>query len=252
MKNPLVTIITATTGSEFLTKNIDSVLNQTYQNFQHLVVVDGPGHLKKEQFAKIHHKQLDIIELPYPTGEDNFLCHRIYGGSTFFAKGDFICFLDEDNWMDPDHISSLLNLTSTSTSTYHWAYSLRKIVDQDSSFVCEDNCESLGRWPSIINEKDFLIDTNCFFLPKKLALSISPFWHTKARQRNSIDADRLVTLTLKDLELKKVSYATTGQYTINYRLSARSDAPKQKEFFLKGNELMKDKWADVFPWTKKL
>ena len=41
MTKPLVTIITATTGNELVRQNIDSVLNQTYDNIQHLVVVDG-------------------------------------------------------------------------------------------------------------------------------------------------------------------------------------------------------------------
>ena len=36
-----VTIITATTGSDYLKKNLESVAKQTYKNIQHLVVVDG-------------------------------------------------------------------------------------------------------------------------------------------------------------------------------------------------------------------
>ena len=43
IKDPLVTIITATTGAETLKKTIESVQNQTYQNIQHLIVVDGEG-----------------------------------------------------------------------------------------------------------------------------------------------------------------------------------------------------------------
>ena len=38
------------------------------------------------------------IELPYPTGLDGFQGHRIYGGAPYLARGDLICFLDEDNW----------------------------------------------------------------------------------------------------------------------------------------------------------
>ena len=42
-----VTIITATTGSNYLTKNILSVQAQTYPDVQHLVVVDGEDHVFK-------------------------------------------------------------------------------------------------------------------------------------------------------------------------------------------------------------
>jgi hypothetical protein len=145
-----------------------------------------------------------------------------------------------------NHISTLLALVSK----YHWTYALRNIVDQDGIFFCQDNCESLGKWPSVINKDDYLVDTNCFFLPKHLALNISPLWFKKARQPNKIYADRAITLALKKLELKNITYSSTGMYTINYRLSNRIDAPKQKEFFLKGNNLMKKKYENIFPWAK--
>ena len=40
--------------------------------------------------------------------EDGFNGHRIYGASVFLGKGEFYCFLDEDNWGDANHIDSLL------------------------------------------------------------------------------------------------------------------------------------------------
>ena len=42
-----VTIITATTGSDYLKDNIRSVQAQTHKDVQHLLVVDGKEHLDK-------------------------------------------------------------------------------------------------------------------------------------------------------------------------------------------------------------
>ena len=245
MANPLVTVITATTGSAFLRQNILSVQAQTHLNIQHLVVVDG-NHADAEKI--IHdfpQKNIHTIKLPYATGTNKFLGHRIYGASTYLAEGDFICFLDEDNWMDPHHVASLLS----SIDKCNWAFSLRKIVDQDSNFICFDDCESLGKWPSIIN--DFLVDTNCFFLPKSLALQVSPLWYRKARQPGKLSADRTITNALRMLENKNISYQTSGEYTINYRAGNRKDSV-QKEFFLRGNEMMRQRYQGNLPWVKKV
>ena len=41
IEQPLVTVITATTGSDFLYDALLSVKKQTYQNLEHYVVIDG-------------------------------------------------------------------------------------------------------------------------------------------------------------------------------------------------------------------
>ena len=38
---PLVTIVTATTGNPLVKDTMESVINQTYTNIQHLIFVDG-------------------------------------------------------------------------------------------------------------------------------------------------------------------------------------------------------------------
>ena len=87
MSKPLVTVITATTGSQLLKQNLASIKEQTYKNIQHLVVVDGIQHEKNVKRFTINQ---DILVLPYPTGIEQYNGHRIYGGCTYFAKGDFI------------------------------------------------------------------------------------------------------------------------------------------------------------------
>lgn len=245
MNNPLVTVISATIGTKYLSQNILSVANQTYENVQHLIGIDGHHPDAKETVLNLNHKKLDVIELPYATGIDKYLGHRIYGGLTYIAKGEFICYLDEDNWMDPIHIESLIKMTTKN----HWSYALRKIVDQDGNFICFDDCESLGKWPSVIN--DFLVDTNCFFLPKSLALHVSPLWYRKARQPGKLSADRTITNALRMLERKKIFYETSGEYTINYRAGNRKDSVQQA-FFLKGNEVMRQRYQGNLPWVKKV
>ena len=236
---PLVTVITPTTGAPYLRQAIESVKNQTYDNIQHLVVVDGQ---QKGRVIAREYPHIDLIDLPYPTGTDRFNGHRIYGASVYLAKGDLVCFLDEDNYFDPNHIESLVKVMEKPND---WAFSLRKIVDKDNNYVCNDDCESLGKWESCIG--DFFVDVGCFFLPKLTAIQLSPIWYRKAREPGVPEVDRMLTHVLRNNNLK---FDTNGEYTLNYR-TGNTQLSVQSEFFLQGNKKMFEKYNGDLPWTKK-
>ena len=239
MTNPLVTIVTATTCTDYLKQNINSVINQTYDNIQHLIVVDG-RHLDKLNYDIAS----DVIVLPYATGTEQYNGHRIYGAATYLAKGDYIMYLDEDNWLEPNHVESLVNILKDNPNSY--ACSLRKITDMDGNFICNDDCESLGNWESVIN--DFFVDVNCFFLPKKLALQLTPIWYRRARHpEDQPEVDRALTSVLR---YNTIQCLVSGEYTVNYRAGNRADSV-QARFFLNGNKIMQEKYNGEFPWRKK-
>jgi glycosyltransferase involved in cell wall biosynthesis len=239
LTNPLVTIVTATTCTDYLKQNINSVINQTYDNIQHLIVVDG-RHLDKLNYDIAS----DVIVLPYATGTEQYNGHRIYGAATYLAKGDYIMYLDEDNWLEPNHVESLVNILKDKPNAY--ACSLRKITDMDGDFICNDDCESLGNWESVIN--DFFVDVNCFFLPKKLALQLTPIWYRRARHpEDQPEVDRALTNVLR---YNTIQCLVSGEYTVNYRAGNRADSV-QARFFLNGNKIMQEKYNGEFPWRKK-
>ena len=233
MTEPLVTIITPTINSKFLPRALDSVANQTYRKIQHLVVFDGNhGAIRPECKIGSH---VDIIQLPYSTG---YVGHRIYGACIFLAKGDYLCFLDDDNWYESNHIASLIEVIRKG---FPWSYSLRKIVNSEGKFICNDDCESLGQWHSYLAENDFHIDTNCYFLAKHLALQLSPVWH----HPKTVDR-RLCSALLQN----RIKGETTGKYTVNYHVGNRPDSV-QAEFFIRGNEIMQKKYGGRYPWRMR-
>ena len=236
---PLVTIVIPTIGTRYLRQAAHSAVNQVYKNVQVLIVADGPN----VDLHEIQHlDKVDAIRLPYNTGAGGYNGHRIYGACTYLAKGDYLCFLDEDNWLDPTHVESLIEVIARGNV---WAFSLRKIVDQDGAFVCNDDCESLGNWESC--RGDFFVDVGCYFLSRQVAILLSPIWYRRARHPNEQpEVDRLMSQLLRQ---KKLTCDTSGKYTLNYRAenTARS---VRKEFFLNGNAAMNKRYNGRYPWRK--
>lgn len=240
---PLVTVITPTTGSPQLCDAVRSVNKQTYSNIEHIVVADGAQYSYK-MYGIIEGSQAIGLTLPYNTGADNYNGHRIYGAMTYIVKGEYLCFMDQDNWYEDTHIESLVDVLEQGNT---WAYSLRKIVNQDGSYICNDDCESLGKWQSIIG--DNFVDVNCYMIPKYAALAFSPYWYRRARHpQEQPEVDRLLSAFMMQNFPK---YDTNGDYTVNYRVASREDSV-QGSFFVRGNQIMNQNMKGVFPWRKKI
>jgi glycosyltransferase involved in cell wall biosynthesis len=241
---PLVTIITPTTGASCVKQAIASVQTQTYDNIQHIVVVDGPTKTNDILDEALEGAYVDLIKLPYATGKDQYNGHRIYGAMSYIAKGDFLCFLDQDNWFEKKHIEELVKVINAGNQ---WSYSLRRIVNQEGNFICNDDCESLGKWTSVIN--DNFIDVNCYMIPKQAALAFSPYWYRRARHpQEQPEVDRILSPFMMQ-NFKTFSH--TYEYSVNYRVASREDSV-QGEFFLKGNQVMINKYEGKLPWRKKI
>lgn len=240
---PLVTVVTATTGAACLKDALESVKNQTYKNVEHYVVVDGVERGEKSLQILKKYPNVKLLILPYATGKDNYNGHRIYAAASYLTNGLYLSFLDEDNYYDPEHIESCVD---TATSGNEWVYSLRKIVGKDKNFICNDDCESLGKWKSVLN--DNFVDVGCWFLSKNAALTVSPLWYRRARHPNEQpEVDRIITSTLMQHFPK---FDCTGKYTLNYRVGNRPDSVQAK-FFLQGNKKMEEVMNGEYPWRKK-
>ena len=243
-----VTVITASVGNPLLAKCIRSVENQTYENVQHLIVADGHGAAQKVRtifgnFDKVPKYDWNVLNMPYSIGKDRWNGHRIYAAGAFQAEGEFIIYLDDDNYLDPTHIEDCLRVIEAGND---WAFSFRKIMDAQGNFLCHDNCESLGKWASVMDPRDFFIDVNCYFLPTTLAIHLGPAWYRKFREPGKPEVDRVLAHTLMNNGLK---YDTTYKYSVGYTVGNTPNSV-QIGFFEKGNAEMLRRFDGVLPWTK--
>lgn len=234
-----VAVVTPTIGAKTLRTCLQSVDEQTYENLTHYIFLDG----EEEHGDKIWNQLQGATKVKTIRLEENvgkgWYGHRVYAACSFLVNADVICYLDEDNWFDKDHVEKLIEKIKQG---YDWAYSLRKIYDKEGNFLCEDNCESLGKWPVYFKDDVHHIDTSSFMVKRDVALRVGQAWY------GQWGADRQFFNALKQYYS---NYACTNDYTMNYRLDGNPNSVT-KQFFEEGNAKMLDKYSGDLPWKRKI
>jgi glycosyltransferase involved in cell wall biosynthesis len=235
-----VAVVTPSIGSKHLEKCVASVNNQTYTDIVHYIFADGMQYFDsiQEVTDKDEYTKTKLIALEENVGK-GWYGHRVYAACSFLVNADVIVYLDEDNWIEPTHVQTIVDTLENSTN--QWVFSLRNIYDEDGEFVCLDNCESLGKWPTFFDENVYHIDTSCFAVRKDVAIQIGHAWY------GQWGADRKFFGAIKQYF---PNFTCTNQHTVNYRLGG-NEGSVQKSFFEKGNKIMKNVYNDDFPWHKK-
>tara|TARA_E500000178_G_C16888937_1_gene692629 strand:+ start:131 stop:1099 length:969 start_codon:yes stop_codon:yes gene_type:complete len=242
-------IITPCVGHSVLKRLIESLNSQTIKDFEHVIVIDGNQY--NDNVDKILNDiepegyERYIIRLPKNTGKEGgwFCGHRIYAGVTHFVNGDYLCFLDEDNFYDRDHLENYYNLIKN--NDLEWCFSLRNIVDIDGKFICKDNCESLGYLHhAFYNNNIYFIDTSCTCIRREIAIETSYKLHRKCFN-NDGDSDRIFSRTLMENYPK---YMCTKKHTVNYLVEEDKPNSVKKELFINGNNLIKNWYNGQIPW----
>jgi hypothetical protein len=136
------------------------------------------------------------------------------------------------DWFEENHIESLVKAIGNND----YAYSLRKLINHDGSFWDYDNFESIGHHGNFI-------DLNCYLMKKTLATKIAPLWFNTTGEL--MIGDRFI---FHELKQNNISWAATGEYTVNYRLNPNRDL---KNFFENGNMKNKLIYPQGFPWQLK-
>ena len=231
-----VAVVTPTIGADTLLQCIESVQKQTYKDFVHYIFIDGRQHSAAAAavLEKVKNDSIKIITLEENIGE-GWYGHRVYSACSFLVNSDAICYLDEDNWFEPNHLETQAKNLSRG---FAWSYSLRKIFNGKGEYLCEDNCESLGKWPIYFNDKEHHIDTSSYMVKRDIALKIGHAWY------GQWGADRKFFKTLKQYY---PNFGCTNQYSLCYRLDGNPNSVNH-DFFKKGNSDNTLKYPEGFPW----
>ena len=251
----LFSIVTPSCGNNKLEKLLECINSQDLGDnnqieIEHIIVVDGDKYSEKckEIVNKVPpNKGINryVVYLPFNTGANKFLGHKIYASFTQLVNGDWVFLFDDDNYFDNNHILSFYELIKSREKT-DWLYSLRKIVN-DNGYVCNDDCESLGYLRHVFyNSNEHLIDTNCYCIRTDIMIKLSPIWN-RIGLNNVNDPDRLFGKYLME---NCLDYDCTRKYTVNYYVGNRENSVKDT-LFIYGNSIINKLYNDI-PWNREI
>jgi hypothetical protein len=233
---PRVAVVIPTTGNEeMLEVAVRSSATQSVPGVTTWIVADGPEALAGAEAVASRWRSranVEVLALPKNTGANGWNGHRVYGAVPWLTDADYVAFLDQDNFFDEDHLHSMLSaIAETSNPRARWAFSLRRIVNQDGSFACDDRCESLGLLHhTCISEDDYLVDANCYLVERSLAIETSACWNNPARPSKGLEVDRALVRALASA----APFAIVKKSTVSYRLGGNRMSVA-RQFFERGN-----------------
>ena len=103
--NPLITIyITNHNYGKYLNKSINSVLNQTYTNYELIIIDDGSTDTSKKIIEK--YKNLRNIKIIFQKNKGLAVSNNI---ALKLSKGDYITRLDADDWLNENFLQVMVN-----------------------------------------------------------------------------------------------------------------------------------------------
>jgi len=127
---PLVSVLIRSMDRPTLDEALDSVARQTWPNIEIVLVnARGPAHRPlPEHWGRLPLRRID--------GDGNHPLHRSRAANLGLAaaRGDYLIFLDDDDWFDADHLHRLVTALQTAPE-HHVAYSGIRCVDGDGQVL---------------------------------------------------------------------------------------------------------------------
>lgn len=121
-------IIPLYNAKNYIAKAINSVLNQTYHNIE-IIVINDVSTDHPETILEKFKDRITLINLTENKGPANARNHGISK-----STGDYISFLDSDDYYHPDKIQTELNYFEQYPK-FNWIYSKVNLVDPNNSIM---------------------------------------------------------------------------------------------------------------------
>ena len=110
---PLISVITVVyNGEKHLERTIKSVLDQSYRNIEY-IIIDGNS---LDKTIEIIEKYEEFID--YWRSEPDEGISDAFNKGFIFSTGDFIAFLNADDWYEPDGVNIIVSEMNTEYAIY--------------------------------------------------------------------------------------------------------------------------------------
>lgn len=131
MSSPLVSVVTATYNmGNYIEEAVVSVLNQTYDNFQYIIIDDGSTDNTREVLDS--YLKDPRVEYYY---QENMGQTVAKNNGIRKSKGDYICFLDSDNIWDLNKLKIQTDTFKTINPEYKIIYTHQHFIDEKGDYI---------------------------------------------------------------------------------------------------------------------
>jgi len=181
---------------------------------------------------------LTVLDPGYSTSLRWGGLHRALDGGalrtvlSYLANSRRVAYLDDDNWMTPDHLSAL----TAALGTGLWAYSLRWFVPDPREGLdpAVDVWESIGPGRGLFAAKlGGWVDPNCLMLDKIAGESALAAWARPIEALGGWSADRNV---FRQLVALQPDPGAVGRPTVHYRLNPTDDMHRLRLALMRGED----------------
>lgn len=196
MKNKISVIIPTYNTEQYIKECIDSILHQTYQNFEIIVINDGSTDNTLEVLNSIKDERIRVITIE--NSGQGFARNMALKEAT----GDYIMFIDSDDFIEPVTFEVTLNriLKDKSDLVYFdWKYYYQKTgtyayVSNEEFFhkkvLEKDECKELLKIQHYFTvnklyKKSFLLENNIKYGEKYIYEDV-PFWVRVCMNANKV------------------------------------------------------------------
>ena len=234
MKTAAVVTVTNGKRQKELEQCVASISSQSYKA-THYILCDGDW----DDYMAIRwlYPTLKVCYWDGQIGGKDLEGRRWLAAAPHLINEEVTFFCNDDDWYEADHVQTIMEKIEQG---YDWAYSFRKVCDQEGAFLFNDNCEALGEAsPVWIDPNHHFVDWCMWGMKTECLKQISPVLNNK-----DIAVDRYFYALAKQAFPK---FAATLQHTFNFRLGGGCGV--QKEFFEQGNAEMLKRHNGVLPWV---
>ncbi|WP_253254780.1 glycosyltransferase [Methanofervidicoccus sp. A16] len=125
MRNPKISVVMATyrESEKYLRKSIESILNQTFQDFEFIIILDDPNNEKNEKLIEEYAKKDKRIV--FLKNERNLGRGASRNRAIDIAKGKYVAIMDADDIALPERLEKQFNYLEENEDVdllFTWAY----------------------------------------------------------------------------------------------------------------------------------
>ena len=231
MKSALVSIIIPCYNAEnYIKKTIDSVLCQTYQNFEIIIVNDGSTDSSSKIIKTVKDGRIHLVE------QKNKGVSYSRNNGIYLAKGEFIVFLDADDLLDPSFLEKRVFRLSKSAAIA-CASSVILIDDKGNKIAKNKNYFAANKTSQILEFNDEIVTCPSSYLFKAEFLKKNDFTFNKNLQSS---ADKYFLLeVLKQGEIELINDSPVYYRILNESMSHKITTTLLKDQIGFYNEIKK-------------